>query len=76
MAQFIPWIFLWTASKPTTSTTLAKTSTPSIVRNVGNDRISIGSTVGPSALPKAAWEEEEVEANKVEQVLTTMKVCE
>ena len=56
-----------TVSKQVMSPPLAQTSIPSIVRNVGNDHISIGSTVGPSVLVKAARVEEVVEANEVEQ---------
>ncbi|KAH9477356.1 Protein CFT1 [Psilocybe cubensis] len=39
---------------------LAQTSSPSVVRSLGEDHIFIGSTVGPSVLLKAAHVEEEV----------------
>jgi len=39
-----------TVSKLVMSPPLAQTSIPSIVRNLGNDHIFIGTTVGPSVL--------------------------
>ena len=41
-----------TVSKLVMSPPLAQTSIPSIVRNLGNDHIFIGTTVGPSVLDK------------------------
>ena len=61
-----------TVSKLVMSPPLAQTSIPSIVRNIGNDHIFIGSTVGPSVLLKAARVEEEVEGNEFEQVPTAI----
>jgi len=61
-----------TVSKLVMSPPLAQTSIPSIVRNLGNDHIFIGSTVGPSVLLKAARVEEEVEGNESEQVPTAI----
>lgn len=76
-----------TVSKLMMSPPLAQTSIPSIVRNIGNDHIFIGNTVGPSVLLKAAQVEEEV-GDEVEDVptaimqemmqwnmMTMMKVC-
>ena len=52
-------------SNMTMSPPLAQTSVPSIVKNIGDDHIFIGSTVGPSVLLKAARVEEEVEENEL-----------
>lgn len=51
-------------SKMLMSPPLAQTSVPSIVRNIGNDHIFVGSTAGPSVLLKAAHIEEELEQNE------------
>jgi cleavage and polyadenylation specificity factor subunit 1 len=61
-----------TVSKLMVSPPLAQTSIPSLVRNIGNDHIFIGSTVGPSVLLKAARVEEEVEGNEVEEIPTAI----
>lgn len=50
-----------TVSKLTMSPPLAQTAVPSVAKNLGDDHIFIGSTVGPSILLKAAHAEEEVE---------------
>lgn len=50
-----------TVSKLVLSPPLAQTSVPSLVKNLGEDHIFVGSTVGPSVLLKAAHVEEEVE---------------
>jgi cleavage and polyadenylation specificity factor subunit 1 len=60
-----------TVSKLMMSPPLAQTSIPSIVRNIGNDHIFIGSTAGPSVLLKAARVDEEIEGNDVEEVRRT-----
>ncbi|KDR76540.1 hypothetical protein GALMADRAFT_246929 [Galerina marginata CBS 339.88] len=50
-----------TVSKLVISPPLAQTTTPSLVRNLGDDHIFVGSSVGPSVLLKAAHVLEEVE---------------
>ena len=61
-----------TVSKLTMSPPLAQTSIPSIVRNIGNDHIFIGSTVGPSVLLKAARVQEEVGGDGFDEVRTAV----
>jgi len=61
-----------TVSKLTMSPPLAQTSIPSIARNIGNDHIFVGSTVGPSVLLKAAHVEEEVEKDDMDVTPTAV----
>ena len=61
-----------TVSKLLMSPPLAQTSVPSIVRNIGNDHIFIGSTAGPSVLLKAAHVEEEIEQNEFQVAPTAV----
>lgn len=55
-----------TVSKMTISPPLAQISVPSVAKNLGDDHIFIGSTVGPSVLLKAAHAEEEVEKDNLD----------
>lgn len=61
-----------TVSKLLMSPPLAQTSVPSIVRNIGNDHIFIGSAVGPSVLLKAAHVEEEIEQDQFQVARTAV----
>jgi len=56
-----------TVSNITMSPPLAQSSIPSVVMNIGNDHIFIGSTVGPSVLLKAAHVEEDIEKGEDEK---------
>jgi cleavage and polyadenylation specificity factor subunit 1 len=49
---------------------LAQMSIPSIVRNIGNDHIFIGSTAGPSILLNRV--DKEIEGNEVQEVRTAI----
>ncbi|KAF8970332.1 CPSF A subunit region-domain-containing protein [Flammula alnicola] len=55
-----------TVSKLTISPPLAQTSVPSIAKNLGDDHIFVGSSVGPSVLLKAAHVQEEIEKDDID----------
>lgn len=55
-----------TVSKMMISPPLAQTAIPSVLCNLGDDHLFVGSTVGPSVLLKAAHIEEEIKSDDVE----------
>ncbi|KAF4616622.1 hypothetical protein D9613_008890 [Agrocybe pediades] len=62
-----------TVSKISVSPALAQTAVPSVLRNLGEDHIFVGSTTGPSVLLKAAHVEEEVEQEDVDMASAVVK---
>lgn len=62
-----------TVSKLAISPPLAQTAVPSVIRNLGDDHIFVGSSVGLSVLLKAAHVEEEVEQGDEEMTSAVVK---